>query len=61
MRWTLGPLSSGSKDHGTHNAPIFPAITFVLLKLGKILCFKSRVWEAEKTGKFMRTSNASEG
>ena len=65
----LGPLSSGSKDHDTHNTsappppppppppPISPAVTLVLFHLGKIPCFKSRVWEADKTGKLMRTSN----
>ena len=36
----LDPLSSGSKDHGTHNAPLFPGWNFVLFQLGKILCFK---------------------
>ena len=33
----------------------------MLLQLGKILCFKPRVWKAERTGKLMRTLNALEG
>ena len=43
---------------GTANAPIFPDWNLYAFQLGKILCFKSLVWEVEKTGKFMRTSNA---
>ena len=46
----LGPLSSGSKDHGTHNSLIFPIWNFVLFQLGKILCFKPWVWKVERTG-----------
>ena len=37
---SLGPLSSGPKNHGTHNASIFPGWNFMLFQLGKILCFK---------------------
>ena len=37
--------------------PFSPDGTFVLFQLRKILCFKSRAWEAKKTGKFMRTLN----
>ena len=51
----LGPSSSGSKDPGTHNAPLFPGGNFVLLQLRKIL------WIAERIGKLMRISNVLEG
>ena len=60
-RRSLGPLSSGSKGHDTHNAPPFPNWNFMFLQLGKILYFKPRVWKVERTGKLMRTSNALEG
>ena len=45
----LGPLSNGSKDRGTHNAPLFLSWKFVLSQLGKILCFKPRVRKFERT------------
>ena len=47
----LYPLSSGSKDHGTYNAPLFPDWNFVPFQLPKILCFKPWVWIVERTGK----------
>ena len=28
----LGPSSTGSKDYGTHNAPLFPGCNFVLFQ-----------------------------
>ena len=59
-KWALGPLSSGSKDDGTHNVPLFLGWNFALFQLGKTLCFKPRVWKIERMGKLMRTSNASE-
>ena len=31
----LGPLSSGSKDHGTHNAPFSPVGTLCFFSWGK--------------------------
>ena len=57
----LGPLSSGSKDHCTHNAHFFHGWNFVLFQLRKILCFKPRVWKVERTEKLMYKSNALEG
>ena len=61
-RRALGPSSSGSTKYlGTHNAPFFPGWNFVLLQLRKILCFKSRVWKVEKTGKLTHTSNVLKG
>ena len=57
----LGSLISGSKDHGTHIAPLFLGWDFVLFRLGKILCFKPRVWKVERAGKLMSTSNTPEG
>ena len=56
----LGPLSSGYKDHSTHNAPFFPGWNFVLFQLGKILCFKSWCGKLKGLGKSTSTSNASE-
>ena len=47
----LGPLNSGSKSHGTHNASFFPGYNFVLFQLGKILCFKPWERKVERTGK----------
>ena len=47
----LGPLSSESKDHGTHNAPPFPRLEFRAFQLGKILCFKPWVQKVERTRK----------
>ena len=36
---TLGPSSSGSKDYGTHNAPIFSSWNFVLFQSGENTVF----------------------
>ena len=33
----------------------------MLFQLGKILCFKPRVWKVERAGKLMRTSNVPNG
>ena len=33
----------------------------MLFQLGKILCFKPRVWKVKRAGKLLRTSNAPEG
>ena len=56
----LGPLSSGSKDHGTHNIPLFPGWNFVLFQLGKILCFKPWLQKLKGLGKSTCTSNVPE-
>ena len=35
VKWALSPLSSGSKDHGTHNAPPFPRLEFHAFLVGE--------------------------
>ena len=37
----LGLSSSGSKDYGTHNCPIFPDWNFVLFQSGENIVFLS--------------------
>ena len=58
----LGPLNSGSKDHGTHNAPLFPDWNFVLFQSRENIVLLNRGWEKLKgLGKLMHTLNALEG
>ena len=61
VKQALGPFSSGSKDHGTHNTPIFPNWNFVLFQLGKILYFKPWCGKLKGLGKSRRTLNAPKG
>ena len=56
----LGPLSSGSKEHGTHNAPLFPGWNFMLFQLGENTMFLNLGYGKLKgLGELMRTLNAS--
>ena len=52
----LGPLSSGYKDYGIHNAPFFPDWNFMLFQSRELGCKKLK-----GLGELMRTLDAPEG
>ena len=58
----LGPLSSGSKDHGTHNAPLFRGWNFALFQSRENTVFLNlRCEKLKGLEELMRTLNAPEG
>ena len=58
----LDPLSSGSKDHGTHNAPLFPDWNFVIFQSGEnTVLLNLGCRKLKGLGELMRTLNALEG
>ena len=58
----LGPLSNGSKDHGTHNAPLFFGWNFMLFQLRENTVLLSLgCGKLKGLGELVRALNASEG
>ena len=61
-KWALGPLISGSKDYGTHNAPFFPDWNFVFFQSGEnIVLLYLRCGTLKGLEELMRTLNTLEG
>ena len=61
-KWALGPLSDGSKDHGTHNAPLFPGSNFMLFQTRENTALLSfGCGKLKGLGELMRILSASEG
>ena len=58
----LGPLNSGYKDHGTHNAPIFLGWNFMLFQSREnTMLLSLRREKLKGLGELMRILNTSEG
>ena len=58
----LGPSSSGSKEHGTHNALLSPGWNFVLFDSGENIVFLNlECGKLKGLGELMRTLNVPEG
>ena len=54
----LGPSSTGSKDYGTHNAPLFPSCNFMFFQSREsIVCLNLKCEKLKGRGKLMHTLN----